>query len=172
MDRERRDWTIVHHFALQAANKALHDPNGLKAVVQDTNDHDLLRKIGRAAEIPTLSLSSPAADDLPNEPPLTPNLDLGESDLLGRSPGELPIVIRRPSEDDSRREVSRQGSSGSLSRAGDLGSASLTASGLLSDPTGTRTASGQSRSCTPDQQSSSRGSEQSTPMLFALSDAE
>ena len=174
LDREQRDWYSVHHLALQAANKALHDGNGIKAIVQDVNEHARPIKPNRSTDIPTLSLSSPAADDSPVEvadtSPLTPNLDFGESDLLGRSPGELPIVIRRPSEDDSRRKVSRA-SSGSFSGASEPETASGHPSGGSANSRDSKAGGSGSHTSTANQTLESRVTEHSTPMMFSLSDA-
>lgn len=107
LEREDRDWARLRHVALQAASKSLHDPKGVKAVVEDVNSST------EPVAIPQLAL--PIQDRVGEED------RGGDGDIrLGSSPGELPEIIRRPSDDADHKDrpaLARKISAGSNTAA-------------------------------------------------------
>jgi hypothetical protein len=86
LERERREYSRVRHVALQAAAKSLRDPLGVKGVVEAVNQDS---SEGESVPIPILSL-----------PEQRPEEDAGYK--FGTSPGELPVIIRRQSDEFGR----------------------------------------------------------------------
>ncbi|TYJ52719.1 hypothetical protein B9479_006687 [Cryptococcus floricola] len=83
-EREEREWKEVRHVALQAAARSLRE-DGVRGVV-----HDVARDEGEGRSVPVL--------ELPED-----NDDADDGDHFSTSPGELPIMFRRPSDDDRDR---------------------------------------------------------------------
>jgi len=100
LERETSEFARVRHVALQAAAKSLNDPLGVKAVVDQVNTEG---DGSQPIQVPKLSL--------PEE-----RVENDESTYrFGTSPGELPIIIRRPSEEFATRPgFSHQSSASSL----------------------------------------------------------
>jgi hypothetical protein len=95
----------MRHVALQAAAKSLRDPEGVKSVVQEVNGSN-------ETIIPHLSLTTTTTNDpsdlgapidiRPGQSRGEPAVDMAHGSSpngLSRSPGELPIIIRRPSDE-------------------------------------------------------------------------
>lgn len=92
LDKDKQEWARVRHVALQAAAKSLKDPKGVKAVVDDVNDDP-------STTLPRLSLPDSTESASSSSPPISPLDGLG---VGSGSPGEFPVVIRRPSDDIPR----------------------------------------------------------------------
>ncbi|KIR30883.1 ARF guanyl-nucleotide exchange factor [Cryptococcus deuterogattii LA55] len=102
-DRAEREWKEVRHLALQAAARSLRE-EGVRGVVEDVaRDEE-----GEDRGVPVLFLPNDRDEDVENE-----------ATLLSMSPGELPIMFRRPSNgpNNARSPTSRDTSS---SRAASL----------------------------------------------------
>lgn len=102
-DRAEREWKEVRHLALQAAARSLRE-EGVRGVVEDVaRDEE-----GEDRGVPVLFLPNDRDEDAENE-----------ATLLSMSPGELPIMFRRPSNgpNNARSPTSRDTSS---SRAASL----------------------------------------------------
>ncbi len=154
LEREQREWARLRHVALQAAAKSLRDPKGVRAIVEDVN-------AGEERSTPTLSLPSP--DELAEQP------------RLGSSPGELPVIFRRPSDDGFRRPtVSRQASANSyLSLSGEGRSITRrSSSDLLSNTPAGLDNNAISSTGTPEDSSAHGTGGRSTPIFFPLSDVD
>ncbi|ORX41011.1 hypothetical protein BD324DRAFT_654632 [Kockovaella imperatae] len=113
LEQDERDWARIHQVALQAATRALREPElsgQRRASSSKSKSPEVPTGIRTSSDLPKFSLSSPEMDNKSLEhdhrSPQTPIRSIPvktdtshHSDLLGRSPGELPIVIRRSSED-------------------------------------------------------------------------
>lgn len=151
-DREQHEWSQSRHVALQAAAKSLRDPKAVRAVVDDVNAND-------EPSVPTLSLPDPD--------------EVGDDQVLfGSSPGELPVVMRRSSDEMVRRPtVSRQVSANSfVSFSGSVGpELRWSSSDLLIAIDTTRGRQIDSPLATPGSESSGG---HSTSMVLPLSDVD
>ncbi|WVQ85950.1 hypothetical protein IAT38_008118 [Cryptococcus sp. DSM 104549] len=77
-EREEREWKVVRHVALQAAARSLRE-DGVRGVVED------VVKDGEDRPVPTLEL---------------PDEEAAEGEVrFGTSPGELPVMFRRGSDE-------------------------------------------------------------------------
>lgn len=120
--REKRDWARVRHVALQAATKSLDNPLGLKGVVDDVNHaragEGVQQLVTDKVEVMSENMEegnegkvdgNEYADDYANEPSIAQEglmiqrgSDGGsgtQTPFFGMSPGELPIMIRKMSDD-------------------------------------------------------------------------
>ena len=125
----------ARHPVQHAVERPIPIAGGVERVIGEPNRYSTHSDDRRESpEIPKLSLSSPEMDSTSSGPeprsPCTPDLDMRRSldqtsstTYLGRSPGELPIVIRRPSEDERspRPSYSRQVSTSSYISAKSAG---------------------------------------------------
>jgi len=156
---DQREMARLRHVALQAAAKSLRDPLGVKSVVQDVN-------AGDETEVPVLSLPIPIANE-DHDGDRGGHVRNGDSHSLGTSPGELPVIFRRSSDEPVGKGTKRPGFPRQTSAASYRSSTSET--GLRrssSDLLSSRDAF--TRPETPREEN---GTGISTP-LFALSDVE
>ena len=151
LESEQRDWARLRHVALQAAAKSLREPMGLTSVVREVNAG------GDELPVPTLAFPDNAQEEEEEQ---------GEEDVLGRSPAELPVVIRRPSDELGYEETKTRSRQSSAASATSYRSVTSAMSGSKTD-------------ISPSNPSSRKGSPsvtgqsgEHTPMLFALSDVE
>ena len=150
----------LRHVALQAAAKSLRDPLGVKGVVQDVN-------AGDERGVPVLALPIAITESHDDEHGSERHGRAGDSYGLGTSPGELPVIFRRSSDEPVRKDNKRPALPRQTSAASYKSSTSDT--GLRrssSDLLSARDAF--SRPETPREE---QGTGVSTP-LFALSDIE
>lgn len=154
LDREEKEWSRLRHVALQAAARSLLNPKGVRAVVEDVNANE-------EPGIPILSLPSPGAIE-------------DEQTRLGSSPGELPIVFRRPSDDVLRPTMARHASANShVSLSESLRPTLRRCSSDVISATGSPDRSTESPQKKEDANwQSSSADERSPPSFFALSDAD
>ena len=147
-DLEQREWARLRHVALQAAAKSLRD--GVGGVIEDV-------PVKEDSNIPTLSLSS--TEDEEEEP-------LG----FATSAGELPIIIRRSSDDQVHRPAaSRRASASSYASVTPSSRPTLrqTSSDMLSATDATYERGIESRDLSLFDESSN--GRQSTPVTFESS---
>lgn len=110
LDRDERDWAVTRHVALQAAERSLKTPGGVRAVVEAVQEGE--KEMG--AIVPSLSLPTGLPegqgdggggdqDDqevLQEEEEAEKKEEEGSgSDSLGTTPHELPILIRHTSDE-------------------------------------------------------------------------
>lgn len=165
---EQREMARLRHVALQAAAKSLRDPLGVHAVVRDVHASE-------EPAVPVLALpdDTDGDHDHHHEGARRGSDDSGGSgtrngDQLGRSPGELPVVIRRSSDEPIRQNrpaPSRQTSTASYRSSASADGIRRNSSDLLS----VRDAF---RPDTPGDEAEASGTGRSTPVLFQLSDVE
>lgn len=166
---EQREMARLRHVALQAAAKSLRDPLGVHGVVQDVNASE-------QPEVPVLALPDDEGEPRDEEGRRGSDESGGsgsgsgsrDEERLGRSPGELPVVIRRSSDEPirhSRPQTSRQTSVASYR-------SSTSADGIRRNSSDLLSVRDAYRPDTPREEGEGGGTGRSTPVLFQLSDGE